>query len=195
MAMMMMMTSDHQPRQAPTHWQWGEMGAGGSLAGLPRWGAWSRSAASWWWMWTAWPSLPRWGAWSRSAAAAGSPIEAEPAMGQMGGWKMGVRDGRAAPEEGTNRSLIWHLAKDSEVWLCHRGKWQKTMDDPAIVFVTIWLLSCFSFVQNTLFRGHFISLHLVLSLSFLTCSSAGNICLSYVYMRLKRWRLPRKLVQ
>ena len=34
--MMMMMTSDHLPRQAPTQWQWGEMGAGGSLAGLPR---------------------------------------------------------------------------------------------------------------------------------------------------------------
>ena len=25
----------------------------------------------------------------------------------------------------TNRSLTWQFAKDSEVWFCHRGKWQK----------------------------------------------------------------------
>ena len=137
-----------------------------------------------WWMWTAWPSSHRWGAWLRSA---GSPIEAEPAVGQKGGRKMGVRDGRAAPEEGTRRSLIWHLAKDSEVWLCHRGKWQKTMDDPATIFVTFLLLDCFVFVQSAFVRGHFLSLRL-LSLSFSTCSSPVKLCLSYIYMRLKRRR-------
>ena len=144
-------------------------------------------------MWKAWPSLPRWGAWSRSAAAAGSPIEAEPAMGQKVGWKMGVRDGRAAPVEGTNRNLTWHFAKDSEVWFCHHGKWREIMDDPATIFVTFLLLDCFVFVQSAFVRGHFLSLRL-LSLSFSTCSSPGNICLSYIYMRLMRWRLPRKLV-
>ena len=178
-----MTASDHQPRPAPAQWQWGEMerqvGA-----------RWQRDG------WAACPGeekaeiSSRW-RWSRSA---GSPIGAALAVGQHGGWIMGVRDGQAAPDWGTKRNLTWQFAKDSEVWFCHCGKWQKTMDDPATIFVTIWLLYCFSFVQSALSRGHFLSLHLVLSLSFLTCSSAGNICLSYVYVRLKRWRLPRKLV-
>ena len=95
----------------------------------------------------------------RARACAGCPASARTpkVCPANGGWMMGVRDGRAAPDYGTNRNLTWQFAKDSEVWFCHLGKWQITMDDPATIFVTIWLLYCFSFVQSALFGGHFLS--------------------------------------
>ena len=172
--MMMMMTSDHLPRQAPTQWQWGEMGAGGSLAGLPRWGAWPRSAASWWWMWTAWPGLPR--------------LTQEPGRDQQGshwGRTGSGTEGRKGnggerwpgcptKDRATNTTLTWQNAKDSEVSFCHCGKWQKAMDDPAFVFVTILLWFSFSIVHSAFVRGHYISLH-QLSLSIVTLPSPGNL--------------------
>ena len=39
------------------------------------------------------------------AVEAESPIEAEPAVGSERGKKMGVRDGRADPEEANNKNL------------------------------------------------------------------------------------------
>ena len=50
-------------------------------------------------------------------------------------------------EEATSRDLTWRLAKESEVWFCHCGKWQITMDDPATIFVTVQLLFCLFFIR------------------------------------------------
>ena len=121
-------------------------------------------------------------------------MRGKPAVGWKGGRKMGVRDGRAAPDEATNRkpdvtpcqglrSLIlpsWQVAKNN-------GRSSNYFCNHLILIQFFIRPKCI--VSRALY-----SLHL-LSLSFSTFSSQGNLCLSYVYVRLKRRRLPRKLVQ
>ena len=79
-------------------------------------------------------------------------------------------------DRATNTTLTWRNAKDSEVSVCHCGKWQKAMDDPEFVFVTIllWFSFSFSFVHSACVRGHYISLH-QLSLSIVIFSTPGNL--------------------